>query len=120
MRAEIKNLFSLEIDELEGFTPPDPAVFRVSLRLIAGPEGQPGEESFDFEVCSPRWLDQQINDEDLLLVRHKLLMRTFDFAKVRRFVERYVQGCEGHTWQEVANKLARLGHWELEDYRERA
>src|SRR5689334_5239070 len=100
MRAEVKNLFSLEVDDLEGFVPPDPAVFRISIRLIAGPEGQEGEESFDFEVCSPRWLDQELKGGNVLLARHKILMKAFDFLKVREFVERYVRGCEGSTWQE--------------------
>jgi len=45
-------------------------------------------------------------------------MTSFDFGRVRQFVEGYVRGCEGEDWAEVANKLARLGQWEFEDYRE--
>lgn len=116
MRAEIKNLFSLEIDNLERFIPEDPDVFRVPIRLVAGPEGKEGEESFDFEVCSPRWLEREVTGDGVLLVRHRLLMNSFDFTRVRSFVERYVRGCEGSSWNEVANKLARLGQWEFEDY----
>ncbi len=118
MRAEIKNLFSLTIDDLEHFVPEDSAVFRVPLRLIAGPVGEKGEESFDFEVCSAKFLQQEISENGALLLRHRVLMSSFDFGRVRGFVERYVRGCEGASWNEVANKLARLGQWEFEDYRE--
>jgi hypothetical protein len=118
MRAEIKNLFSLEIDDLERFVPNEPDRFRVPIRLVAGPEGMEGEETFDFEVCSPRALEGDVIGDDVLLVRHKLLMNSFDFVRVRNFVESYVRGCEGATWNDVAGKLARLGQWEFEDYQE--
>jgi hypothetical protein len=36
----------------------------------------------------------------------------------RRPPERRVANCEGDTWQQVALKVGRLGHWEFEDYRE--
>ncbi len=45
-------------------------------------------------------------------------MRSFDFAMLRKFVERFVRGCEADSWDELADKLSRLGHWEFEDYRE--
>jgi len=45
-------------------------------------------------------------------------MNSFDIQKVRQLVERYVRGCEANTWEELANKLSRLGAWEFEDYRE--
>jgi hypothetical protein len=118
MRAEIKNLFSLEVDDLEGFVPSDPDTFRIPIRLVAGPQGEKGEESFDFVVCSPSWLAKEVNEHMVLLLRHRLLLKSFDFRKVRNFIERYVRGCEGATWNEVATKLARLGHWEFEDYQD--
>lgn len=118
MRAEIKNLFSLNIDDLDHFVPAEPDMFRVAVRLVAGPQGSEGEESFDFEVCSPLALAREIGDDGVLLLRHRLVMTSFDFGRVRQFVERYVRGCEGENWDEVANKLARLGWWEFEDYRE--
>jgi len=118
MRAEIKNLFSLNIDDLERFAPSDPEVFHIPIRLIAGPQAGEGEESFDFEVCSPGWLATEVAEGKVVLLRHRLLMKSFNFGAVRNFVERYVHGCEGATWKEVATKLAKLGLWEFEDYQE--
>ncbi len=117
MRAEIKSLFSLNIDDLDRFVPANPLVFRVPIRLIAGPQGEEGEESFDFEVCSPDWLATEIAEGEVILLRHRVLMKSFNFEAVRNFVERFVHGCEGATWDDVASKLGRLGHWEFEDYR---
>ena len=118
MRAEIKRLFSSDVEDLEHFVPPDPTTFSVVIRLMAGPQGGDGEESFDFVVCSPSWLETTVNGDEPLLLRHKLLMRSFDFAMLRKFVERFVRGCEADSWDELADKLSRLGHWEFEDYRE--
>jgi hypothetical protein len=42
-------------------------------------------------------------------VRHYLIFR---------LIERLVQNCSGESWQDVAPKLARIAHWEFEDYRE--
>lgn len=120
MRAEIRTLFSDIVDDLERFVPDEPDLFRVPIRLVAGPQGDVGEESFDFEVCSPRALALEIGDDGVLLLRHRVLMTSFDFARVRRFVERYVNGCEGTNWGEIALKLARLGQWEFEDYGNRS
>ncbi len=118
MKAEVKKLFSLEIDDLANYVPSDPDCFQVSLRLIAGPEGQPGEESFDFQVCSPAWLLQSLGDEEVLLLRHQLLVRKFNFQKISEFILKFVSSCHGKNWEEVALMLSRLGVWEFEDYSE--
>jgi hypothetical protein len=53
MRAELK---SLDLDPDPSTLPDDPAEFSFLARMIVGPPGTPGEESFDVTVCSPEWL----------------------------------------------------------------
>ncbi|SEL64190.1 Immunity protein 8 [Stigmatella aurantiaca] len=118
MRAEIKSLSAVMTDDLEHFSPEDPDVFSVPMTLTVGTPDSPGGDNFEFQVCSPRYLASEVRDGGVLLVRHRLLMNAFDIQKVRQFVERYVRGCEANTWEELANKLSRLGTWEFEDYQE--
>jgi hypothetical protein len=43
-------------------------------------------------------------------------VKEYDFPALKSFVEGYCLNCSGETWQEVAEKLGRLGKWEFEDY----
>jgi hypothetical protein len=117
MRAEIKKIFSLDVKNLVEFVPDNPSNFSIPLRLVIGPAGETGEETFDVDVCTPEWLMQHFRGDSVVLLRHKILVNSFDFARIKQFIERYVRHCEGDDWNDVAQKLSRLGRWEFEDYR---
>lgn len=55
MRAVLRSAHSADVD-LATYVPADPADDGVWVRLIVGPAGGPGEESFDVLVCTPLWL----------------------------------------------------------------
>jgi len=117
MRAELKELHSPDVHDLATFVPDDPARFCVLIQLIAGPEGEPGEESFDVVVCTPAWLSDQVRAHGPFSGRHHLVVETFDWPVLREYFANLVRGCEGRDWREVATKLSRHGAWEFEDYR---
>ncbi|MHB8793345.1 MAG: Imm8 family immunity protein [Thermoleophilia bacterium] len=50
--------------------------------------------------------------------RHYLIMLNYNLERLKNFIVSYVESCTGDTWQEVAEKLGRLGKWEFEDYQE--
>jgi hypothetical protein len=106
---------SLDIDDLANWVP-QRANWALGLRILAGPSDGPGEESFDVTVCSVGWLKERVLRDGVLDGRHHLIVESFDWQVLREHVERYVQRCEGETWREVAEKLARFGYWEFEDY----
>lgn len=118
MRAEIKSLYSLDIDDLSKYNPSDPESFYFLLRLIAGPESEVGEESFDIQVCTPKWLLENHKVEEIIIGRHYLIVMEYNYDRLFRFISKFCSSCEGDTWTEVAEKLSRLGYWEFEDYRE--
>ncbi|MBW3086325.1 hypothetical protein KEM60_02538 [Austwickia sp. TVS 96-490-7B] len=86
------------------------------MRILAGPEGGLGEESFDVIVCNLGWLAEKVSRDTVVDGRHRLVVERFDWPVLRSYIERHVRQCEGATWVEVAEKLARFGHWEFEDY----
>lgn len=115
MKAAIRSLLSFDVDDLARWNP-DGDTWVLAIRLIAGPYDEPGEESFDFTVCSVGWISERIRQDPVFDGRHHLIVESFDWPTLRDYVARRVERCDGATWRDVAQKLARLGYWEFEDY----
>jgi hypothetical protein len=114
-RAEIRWLLTPDI-EPESYVPEDPERFVFLVQMIAGPAGEAGEESFQFEVCSPGWLREQARSGPVS-GRHYVIVDRFDWPALRAYFDDLVAGCTGADWSEVTAKLSRYGLWEFEDYR---
>jgi hypothetical protein len=110
--AQLKDLHSTDA-ELETFRPDGP--FGVSMFAEVGPASEPGEELFQFTVCTPEWFAQNMNG-DFVLGRHFLFVKEYDYEALRNFVSSYCSRCVGASWREIAEKISRLGYWEFEDY----
>jgi hypothetical protein len=108
---------SFDVPDLAEWTPSTDD-FAVGVRLLVGPDGEEGEESFDLTVCSAGWLAARVRDEFIWDARHHLAVEHFDYRRLADYLQRRVEACQGSSWDEVSEKLARLGHWEFEDYRE--
>lgn len=116
MRATIRRLHTPDAFSLHDFVPEDESDFALLVQVIAGPSGGEGEESFDVEVVTPAHLSRRLSRTGPISGRHLLLVDRFDVDVIQRWLENAVAGCTGATWGEVAEKLARIGHWEFEDY----
>lgn len=117
MKAEIKSLHSPDVD-LVSFRPTSEE-FCFLVQVIVGPKGEKVEESFDIQVCSPKWIDEKVDSVPILVGCHYLIMKDYTYDKLKNFLTAYCdKGCVGKDWNEVAQKLSRLGHWEFEDYKE--
>jgi hypothetical protein len=118
MRAKLKALHSPDID-LEAFSPTDPTSFGFLLQAMIGPEDQDGAESFDIEVCTPKWLMERQQSgaaPAVVLGTHMMFVSCFDLGQIRGELDRYCERCVGADWAALANKLASLGAWEFQDY----
>src|SRR5260221_6324103 len=115
MQAEIHYLHTPDIDP-DTFAPDDPERFAFLVQMHAGPAGGKGEESFDFEVCTPGWLLERARREGPMNGRHLVIIDTFNWPALQSYFQRLVSPCPGSDWHEVATKLSRYGHWEFEDY----
>jgi hypothetical protein len=118
VRAEVRRFHSPDIADLATHVPPDPTCFVLLLQVIVGPNGAAGEESFDVEVCTPKWLSERLRKEAVVMGRHHLIVANYDWTRISAFIRKWVASCEGGTWEQVALQVGRLGHWEFEDYRE--
>ena len=117
MKAEVRRFHSPDITDLDAYMPPDPTNFAFQLQVMAGPKGAAGEESFDLEVCTPAWLNERLRTDKVVMGRHHLIVADYNWNRISAFITKWVGNREGDTWQEVALKVGRLGHWEFEDDR---
>ena len=118
MVPEIKSHFLIDGEALESHKPVDSENFSLILRLIVGPRGQPGEESFDITICTPASLAEECAASGFVLGRHRLIVSAHDPSHIMNAVRNLVARCSGLSWAEVGSKLARIALWEFEDYQE--
>lgn len=83
---------------------------------MVGPADEDGEESFDIVVCTPKWLEEICEMEDIVIGRHYFIVRKYNYEKIILTIEKFLQQCSGKNWDEVGRKVSRLGRWEFEDY----
>ena len=115
MRAELKAMHSIDAD-LRSYVPKDEA-FCITVTAEIGAVGKPGADNFNFDVCSPQWLEAALETDEVISGRGKLLMTGFRLATLEAYVIKRVRQAEGPDWASVAEKLSRWSHWEFEDYR---
>jgi hypothetical protein len=118
MKAVIRRLYSPDVDDLSNYIPSDPESFSFLLQMVAGPECEEGEESFDIQVCTPKWMLENYKQDEIIIGRHYLIVMEYNYDRILQRIRSFCSRCEGSTWEEVAEKLNRLGHWEFEDYQE--
>ncbi len=118
MKAAIKNVDSPDIrEDFHSFLPDDSENFGFYLELEIGPDNQDGSELFGVTVCTPQWLSRKYGKTDVIIGRHYLIVFEYDFDRIMERIRSYVQNCQGENWNEIAQKVGRLAHWEFEDYR---
>lgn len=118
IKAQLRYLHSPDVPDLRLFAPEDPTCVGVLVQAMIGPEGEVGAESFDFLVCTPKWLMDQVGENEARWGRHHLLIGCYDFAVVEKSIQRLCKDAVGPGWEVVASYLARFGKWEFEDYAE--
>lgn len=116
MKAIIKRLHSPDIYNLSDFVPEKADSFYILLQLIVSPLNIDGEESFDVILCTPKWLIENHQKSDIIIGRHHLIVFEYNYNRIYDKLKRIVENIEGHTWNDIAEQLSRLGKWEFEDY----
>lgn len=118
MKAEVKNIYSPGLENLTEFQPNEINNFCVLFRVLVGPKGGEGEESFDIQICTPLWLLSNIKKDEVVLLRHCLIVLEYDYNRICARIKSLIENEYGQTWKELAEKIARIGYWEFEDYTE--
>jgi hypothetical protein len=115
--AQVKGIYTWEMDDLERNIPEDVENFCILVRVIVGARGTEGEESFDINVCTPKWLEEQVKREGFVLGTHRLFVKTYDSAQIKKLITKFVERYSADSWRDLAEKISHIGHWEFEDYK---
>jgi len=116
MHAVLRRLHSPDVHDLERHIPDEPDSFSFLLQILVGPSDGPGEESFDVIVCTPRWLLENHSVDEIVMGKDRLIVFKYDYLHMKEFLTKVVNRIEGATWEDVVNRIGRLGRWEFEDY----
>lgn len=116
MKAEIISLHSPDIHNLEEFQPEQSDNFGFLLQIIISPKGVEGGESFDTIVCTPKWLLDQHDQNEILFGRQFIIVFKYDYIKLHEAINKYIQSIEGNDWDDIAKEMCKIGKWEFENY----
>lgn len=121
MKASLKNF---RVNSWAGpaeFRPDNPQCFGFWLTAEIGAEEAVGTELFQVFVFNEAWLDRgpaSIPEYGTIRPRqrHVVVDDPYDEGSVRARLEQYLDGCEGESWKEVVEQVARIGFSEYEDH----
>jgi len=113
IRPRLRHLHSPDLEAPQ--LPRDPTNCIVLVQALVGPGDGPGEESFDFCVVTPSYLQGQNGPR---WGRGLLIVESFDWAVVRRVVEERLATVAHNTWEQVGLDLNKEPLWQFDNYRD--
>src|SRR3954451_11746455 len=116
MRAQLKEITPVGVENLDEFKPDNPALFIVWVTLSIGVEGTDAADDFRALICALRSLSGLVAESGVLLGQPVIIAERWDFPIIKRRIEDYCSACEGEEWEDILPKLMRLGLWEFEDF----
>jgi hypothetical protein len=118
IRAELTAILCSDVPDgdFSAFRPDDPSCFSCALQLMGGVHNQGGGESFQLTLCTPQWLAQNYSEADVVIGKNLLIVFDFNYPRILQWLNRYIEGCTGETWGDVARKISHIASWEFEDY----
>jgi len=114
MEAELRSL-STQDGEFLANVRADDGAFCITVRAEIGSRGSRGADLFDFDVCSPSWLDAELDRYKTLPGGKRLFMREFNANAVEEYVRKRILHATGKTWSGVARKIGEWARWEFAD-----
>lgn len=101
--------------ELELFNPQDLTNFEIVLEVFVGIEGgSQGLERFDVTVCTPKWIFENINENDHIIGHGMLIVPKYSYARIVEYIESYIKMCTANNIADVMRRVGLLGEWESE------
>jgi hypothetical protein len=116
MRAAVRHFRWTELEDTERILDPDDAL--ENLEVYVGPADGPGEERYQIQVCTPAALQRFLDQQPWLIGRHWLFVRRLVPDEMTSWLCGRIESLHGDTYDDVAQKIARIGLWEFEDYTE--
>ena len=115
LQPELRSLTGQMDEDLSELTPVSGS-FCHTLRAEIGAKGEKGADAFEFDVCSPEWLESELDRYSILPGGPRLISKRFDPVAVAEYVSKRLLHAHGPDWETVAAKLGQWSRWEFENY----
>ena len=116
MKALLKSISTFRGVNLCDFFPEIPNNFHVLVYMSIGPDDQNGGHDYSLGICTPTWLDHNIQNDGPIWGRHLLVVNIFDVDEILASIKKIITQCERADWAETSVILSRFFAWEFEDY----
>lgn len=117
MKPNLKHIHSPDVNDLETYLPKELDDFCLLVQATIGLPNDNSGESFDFLVCTPKWIETLLENQKYVLGKGYIVVREFNYNLLIETIQSLCDRISGDDWITVANKLARYGQWEFEDYK---
>ena len=110
VRASLRRLHSPDAWDLKTFQPDDPLDFCILVQAMLGPVDGPGEDSFNFVLCTPQWIARELERDDIVWGRARLIVSHYSYQALETTVLTLCQRTEAdqvrhdHGFEEVGAK----------------
>jgi hypothetical protein len=116
MKVIVKNIDTGSNIAFDSYYPEDEEYFGQWLTMLVGPDNEEGGHLYQVLVCTPEWIKREYLHTGAVWGRHMLIISRYDQSRIRYELNQYVEKCTGKDFWEIAQKIARIGAWEFEDY----
>lgn len=120
MRCKLIGLHSPDIGNvnLSVWLPEVEDCFGILVQMFVDADILGNEESFDFILCTPKWLAEEYQDREVVMLRHHIMVHRYDYDVLHKRLTKLINTIDVASWNDAADKIGRVAHWEFEDYRE--
>ena len=112
---ELRSLTGQIDEELSDLTPVSGS-FCHTLRAEVGVRGKKGTDAFEFDVCSPEWLEKELESYPIIPGGPRLITKRFEPAAIEDYVRKRLLHAAGLDWVTIAAKLGQWSRWEFDSY----
>lgn len=116
MNTQLKNIFTYSGASLEETLLENSSNFHLLVHLTIGPADQDGGHDYSVGVCTPTWLEHNMQHDGVVWGRHLLIVDSFDAKKIKQSIKEIIGKCERSDWKQTSVVLGRYLAWEFEDY----
>jgi hypothetical protein len=120
MKAKLFFMQSYDaIEGLENFIPNKRGLndsVDLLVHLDIGISELEASDIFHLRVCTPDNVEDSCSDDFCICIKHTLVVKKYDYAKIRQFIEGLIDEVRGDSWPSIATELNKYFGWEFEDY----
>jgi hypothetical protein len=117
MRLIIRSVSIWGHPNIRTWEPIDPTCFAETVNVDIGSESKKGADRFSIRLATPAGLSKLDSHNGIIAVRPLLIVDSYDYDTLWRWLTETVKSCEAETWNSSIDKLRIYFDYEYDDYK---